>query len=127
MPSVRIQDLLKCVHYFASQYYTAQGLLSDRPRIYRRKARGGATPATDSDADAGVDADMNVGADDLFAEDVEDSENAIGGEDRCKEGTVKDREEGEGKCSPSESVPDMYRALDGSALMAIGTPNSPRF
>jgi hypothetical protein len=65
---------------------------------------------------------MNVGADDLFAEDVEDSENAIGGEDRCKEGTVKDREEGEGKCSPSESVPDMYRALDGSALMAIGTP-----
>lgn len=61
---------------------------------------------------------MNEGADDLFAEDVEDSEN----EDRCKEGTVKDREKGEGKCSPSENVPDMYRALDGSALMAIGTP-----
>lgn len=112
------------MHYFASQYYTAQGLLSDRSRIYRRKARGGAALATNSDADVGVDADMNVGTDDLFAEDVEDSENAIGGDDCCKESTVKDREAGEGKCLPSESVPDMYRALDGSALMAIGTPIS---
>ena len=118
MPSVRIQDLLKCVHHFASQYYTAQGLLSDRSRIYKRKLRqrkagAGVVQATDSDAEVGEDA----AADDLFAEDVEDSGSAIGGE-----GAAKDRERGKDKCRPSESVPNMYRALDGSALMAIGTP-----
>ena len=121
MPLVHIQDLLKCVHYFASQYYTAQGLLSDRPRVYKfrqHKARAGAVQATGSDAEVGSDAD----ADDLFAEDVEDSGSAIRGEDHRKEGTVKGRERGERRCSPSESVPNMYRALDGSALMAIGTP-----
>jgi hypothetical protein len=109
------------VHYFASHYYTAQGLLSDRPRIYKlrqHKARAGAVQATGTDAEVESDAD----ADDLFAEDAEDSGSAIGGEDHCKERTVKDRERGERKCSPSESVPNMYRALDGSALMAIGTP-----
>lgn len=121
MPSVRIQDLLKCVHYFASQYYTAQGLLSDRPRIYKlkqHKARAEAVQATGSDLEVRSDAD----GDDLFAEGVEDSGSAIGGEGHRKEGTAKGRERGERKCSPSESVPNMYRALDGSALMAIGTP-----
>jgi hypothetical protein len=71
----------------------------------------------------------NADADDLLAEDDEDSENesAFGREDRREESIVKDRERGEGKNSPPESVPDMYMALDGSALMAIGTPIYHRF
>ena len=118
------QDLLKCVHYFASQYYSARGLLSDQSRMYRREVRhwkARVSVAMDSRAEVGANADVDDDAcadaddDDLSAEDVEDSEGVSG--------NVKvDREGGDGKGSTTESIPDMYNALDGSALMAIGTP-----
>jgi hypothetical protein len=109
------------VHYFASQYYAARGLLSDRSRMHRhelrqRKARVGDVQAADSGAE--VDAD----ADDLFAED-EDDENASEKEDRCEKSILKGQERSKGEGSLTKSVPDMYKAFDGSALMAIGTPH----
>ncbi|KAF8506564.1 hypothetical protein F5888DRAFT_1797836 [Russula emetica] len=111
-------DLLKCVHYFASQYYAARGLLSDRSRMYRRelrqrKARVGAVQAADSGAEVDTDAD------DLFAED-DDDENASEEEDRCEKSILKGQERSEGEGSSTKSVPDMYKAFDGSALMTIG-------
>jgi hypothetical protein len=116
--SVPSSDLLKCVHYFASQYYAARGLLSDRSRMYRRelrqrKARVGAIQAADSGEE------VDAAADDLFAED-EDDESASEKEDRCEKSILKDQEMNEGEGSPTKSVPDMYKAFDGSALMAIG-------
>ena len=109
------------MHYFASQYYAAHGLLSDRSRMYRRevrqrKARVGAVQAADSDME------VNTDADDLFAED-EDDESASEKEDRCEKSIIEDQERSDGEGSPAKSVPDMYKAFDGSALMAIGTPH----
>lgn len=111
-------DLLKCVHYFASQYYAVRGMLSNRSRMYRRevrqrKARASAIQAADSGEEVDTDAD------DLFGDD-EDDDNASGEEDRCEKGILKGQERNEDEGSPTKSVPDMYKALDGSALMAIG-------
>jgi hypothetical protein len=108
------------VHHFASQYYAAHGLLSDRSRGYRRELRGrkarvGVEQATDSGVE--VDAD----ADDPFVDDDDDDENASDKEEHCEESIVKGQEKGEGEGLPAKSVPDMYKAFDGSALMAIGT------
>jgi hypothetical protein len=87
-----------------------------RRKLRQNKAKAGVVQTTDSGAE--VDAD----ADDHLAEDDEDSENenASGREDRH---IVKGRK----SSSPEESAPDMYKALDGSALMAIGTPFFRRF
>lgn len=103
------------MHYFASRYYAAQGLLSDRSRIYRREQRQRKARVV-QEAPLGAEAE----ADDLFAEDEEDSEYGFGRDDQYDEGVVRGREKGEENTSP-ESLPDMYKAFDGSALMAIGT------
>jgi hypothetical protein len=88
--------------------------------MYRRELRQrkvGAVQAADSSAEVDTDAD------DLFAED-EDDENASEKEDRCEKSILKGQERSEGELSPTKSVPDMYKAFEGSALMAIGTPPS---
>ena len=68
-------------------------------------------------AEAGADA----GGDDPSTQGGEDHEDDSGKDDPCDGGLAGKRGSYEGRGSPSESVPDMYRALDGSALMAIGT------
>lgn len=87
-----------------------------RRELRQRKARVGAVQPADSGAEVDTDAD------DLFAED-EDDENASGKEERCEKSILKGQEMNEGEGSSTKSVPDMYKALDGSALMAIGTPH----
>jgi hypothetical protein len=47
----------------------------------------------------------------------------MGGGHGHEEGIATDTEGVEGNGAPPESVPDMYKAFDGSALMAIGTPS----
>jgi hypothetical protein len=119
-----MQDLLKCIHHFASRYYAARGLLSDRSRKYRREVRERKTGrALAAAGGTGGEAGADAGDDDLFTEDGEDhgDHSGSGKDDPCKGGLAKNRRWSEGKGAPSESVPDMYRALDGSALMAIGT------
>jgi hypothetical protein len=121
-----MQDLLKCVHHFASQYYSARGLLADRSREYRREVRQQAAKrvlaqaASGGAAYAGPGTNADTAADDPFTGDEEDDEIDYEKDD-CHDGVIKDRGVGEGKGTPSEDVPDMYRAFDGSALMAIGT------
>ena len=113
--------MLKCIHYFASQYYASRGLLSDRSHIYRRELRQGKARAGDVQADSGAE-EVDTDADDLSVED-EDDENFSEKEDHCEKGVLKGQERSEGEASPAKSVvPDMYKAFDGSALMAIGTP-----
>jgi len=67
-----------------------------------------------------IDSGAEAEADDLIAEDEEEGENTSEKEDRCEESIVKGQERGKGGGSPAKSVPDMYKAFDGSALMAIG-------
>ena len=120
-----MQDLLKCVHHFASRYYAARGLLSDRSRKYRREVRQRKTGhALAAAGGTGEKAGADAVGDDVFTEDGdgEDRGDYSGKDDPCKGGLSKEnRRWSEGKGAPSERVPDMYRALDGSALMAIGT------
>src|SRR5579863_3964887 len=117
LPRFVMQDLLKCVNHFASQYYSARGLLTDRSREYRREVRqrkamrvlaqAPAAAAGDAGPEANADA---VGDDDTFTGDEEDD--GIDYEEaRHDEGVAKGRGLVEGKGAPSESVPDMYRAL----------------
>jgi hypothetical protein len=87
-----------------------------RREVRQRKARVGAVQEADSGAEVDTDAD------DLFAEEDGD-ENASGTEERCEKSILKGQEMNEGEGSLTKSVPDMYKAFDGSALMAIGTPH----
>jgi hypothetical protein len=120
-----MQDLLKCVHHFASQYYSARGLLTDRSREYRREVgqrfakRVLAQAAAGGVAYAGPGANADTAGDDPFTEDEEDDE--IDYEREDDEGVAKGRGVGKGKGTPEEHVQNMYRAFDGRALMAIGT------
>ncbi|KAI0003804.1 hypothetical protein BJV74DRAFT_881612 [Russula compacta] len=100
---------------FVRRYYAAQGLLSDRSRVYRREQRQRKARVVQA-APLGAEAE----ADDLFVEDEEDSENGSGRDDQYEEGVVKGREKGEEESTSPKSLPDMYKAFDGSALMAIG-------
>jgi len=108
-------DLLKCVHYFASQYYAARGLMSNRSRKYGDEVRQWNPRHVQGAAEAGTDADA-----DAEDEDEDDYEDDSGKENLREEGVVKDRGKNEGKGATLESVPGMYKALDGSALVAIG-------
>ena len=109
------------MHYFESQYHAAHGLLSDQSRMYKRevrqrKARVGVVQAAD------LDMEVNMDADDLFAED-EDDESVFEKEGRCEKSIIKDQERSEGEGSPAKSVQDMYKVFDRSTLMAVGTPH----
>ncbi|KAH8990192.1 hypothetical protein EDB86DRAFT_3080533 [Lactarius hatsudake] len=101
-------DLLKCVNYFACQYYAARGLLLDPSREYssekeQRKAEDRQKVRMGDSGDGPFVAD---GHNDGFAE-KEDPH---------------DREctEREGAEVSSKGLPGMYKPLDGSALVAIG-------
>ena len=85
-----------------------------RRDLRQRKASVGDGQAADSGAELDTDAD------DLFAED-EGDENASEKEGRCERDILKGQERSEGDGSLTKSVPDMYKAFDGSALMALGT------
>lgn len=101
-------DLLKCVNYFACQYYAARGLLLDRSRAYSREKE----PRKAEDRQKVRTGDSG---DCPFVEDGEDDGN-VERED-CYESESTGHE---GTGAYSEGLPDMYKALDGSALVAIG-------
>lgn len=101
--SVPSSDLLKCVNYFACRYYASRGLLG-RSRVdtyeVQRKAEARRDVRT-GDSDEGL---VNDGEDGGSAEDFHEREHP----------------ERKGAGASSKGVPDMYKALDGSALVAIG-------
>ncbi|KAH9065624.1 hypothetical protein EDB87DRAFT_1828554 [Lactarius vividus] len=93
-------DLLKCVNYFACQYYTARGLLLDQSCEYSREK--GQRKADDRHkVRASGNGDSPIVAD--------------GGNDENAK-----KEECEGAEVSSKGLPGMYKAFDGSALVAIG-------
>jgi hypothetical protein len=126
------QDLLKCIHHFASHFYAAEGVLLNKARDYREEKK---TRKAKRDKETG----------DLFADHErgsEEDENAHGlGEEQQRRPyrTVPrasgheeeeyvdefgfvcgDKEEDEESDAESGEPPDMYKALNGRALMALG-------
>ncbi|KAH9854888.1 hypothetical protein C2E23DRAFT_41963 [Lenzites betulinus] len=130
-------DLLKSLHYFASTYYTAMGQLYDAPREARRlrkarrlekakAARQAAGPSRANSERAGPhEAPHSSGEDEieLSEDDLEDPmDDHPAGEQEADAGkratkTVR-RKKGPRQVRPMEK--DMYKILDGSALMALG-------
>ncbi|KAI6013755.1 hypothetical protein PISMIDRAFT_672428 [Pisolithus microcarpus 441] len=106
-------ELLKSIHHFATCYYRERGQLSDRSSAFRmekRKGRNihmmaaGETNTSETDDEMWEDRD-----DDSGQGDDDDDENA-GKDDNARATSSHD----------DPDVKDMYKAFDGSALMAIG-------
>ncbi|OJA18094.1 hypothetical protein AZE42_04178 [Rhizopogon vesiculosus] len=121
-------ELLKCIHHFASRYYQEKGVLSDRSRDHRgeRKARqskkGEANihyQTTTKPAlwtrHSSLDGDDDDDDDDDHDDEWEDED-----DDEMEDEDMEDAEEGEGASRQEGHLKDMYKALDGSALVAIG-------
>nr|GAT46772.1 predicted protein [Mycena chlorophos] len=90
--AVPSSDLLKCIHHFASNYYEERGQLYNDSRTYRKQktARRRAKKARLENPDAHVD-------------DSEEQEDAAS---KPAANTTRRR--------------DMYKTMDGSALLAVG-------
>lgn len=117
------QELLKCIHHFASRYYQEKGVLSDRSRDYRDERKARCSKKGESNIhyqtttkpalwtrDSSLDGDGE--------DDEDDNEWEDEGEDE-----MEDADEHENASRQEEHLKDMYKALDGSALVAIGIRN----
>ncbi|KAF9236198.1 hypothetical protein BU15DRAFT_77171 [Melanogaster broomeanus] len=110
-------ELLKCIHHFASCYYRERGQLFDSSRSYRGKKKLRRRQSQNNihvlAAAASHQQNINFEDDDWIDEEEEaaedlDEDDDMAGEDSGREGPQTD------------SRKDMYKAFDGSALMAIG-------
>lgn len=125
-----MQDLLKCIHYFASTYYSEMGQLRDSSRQYRKEKkqkrlkRLQATLPSQSEKHAGQAQSENWNQEDDSLSSEEESkgnERETGQTSKstgCKRRRKRARAE---RVQTGHTAADMYKVLDGSALMAIGT------
>ncbi|KII94689.1 hypothetical protein PLICRDRAFT_693033 [Plicaturopsis crispa FD-325 SS-3] len=136
-------DLLKCIHHFASTYYNEHGQLLNVTQEVRRekkarklaklnaaigkRKRVAEVPGNDSHGEEAEgegaehkDADANSGEDDGqrsgSERDTDDGQADGAEEDGATEGERKSRS----RRRPETYVRDMYKMLDGSAMMAVG-------
>jgi hypothetical protein len=114
-------ELLKCIHHFASCYYRERGQLFDSSRNYRgkKKQRRKQSQNNIHSLATGASQWQNIGSedDDWIDEEVDEEEEVA--EDLEDEDVDMAGEDG-GKGPHTDSRKDMYKAFDGSALMAIG-------
>lgn len=130
------QDLLKCLHYFASTYYTSMGQLQDATREFRKQrkarrlekasaARKGATSSRTQPegadpheaAHSSGEEDFELSEDEMDAP-VDDPPVAEQGTGTGMPTARPPRKKGPRQLRPMEK--DMYKIFDGSALMALG-------
>ncbi|KAI0677702.1 hypothetical protein C8Q78DRAFT_105946 [Trametes maxima] len=126
-------DLLKCLHYFASTYYTAMGQLYDASREFRKqkkarsaeKSRATHKPRASSSAvlkgSSVHEAPHSSGEEEIVSSDADPTnedpvENPASGSKVQVAKTARKR--GRRQVRPMEK--DMYRVFDGSALVALG-------
>ncbi|KIK95337.1 hypothetical protein PAXRUDRAFT_11511 [Paxillus rubicundulus Ve08.2h10] len=112
-------ELLKCIHHFASCHYREMGQLFDSSRNYRgeKKERGKRAQDNIHVLAANASRRQNTDSEDGYliheeeedTEEAEDEDDDMGVDDGSREGHRTD------SCRK-----DMYKALGGSALMAIG-------
>ncbi|KDQ15471.1 hypothetical protein BOTBODRAFT_625174 [Botryobasidium botryosum FD-172 SS1] len=123
--SVPSSNLLKTIHHFASNYYSKRGELFDGTARYRelrkerrRRKMEKSKEQIDSEHDSGSESESRKDCDVDEDEDNEESEfwpsPGSGGDG---DGHKPHLQTDEGRRSPRK---DMYRAFDGTALMAIG-------
>ncbi|KAG0697302.1 hypothetical protein DFH29DRAFT_1003846 [Suillus ampliporus] len=121
-------ELLKCIHHFASRYYQEKGVLSDRSRGYRdeRKTRRSKKSATNihdqtTSKPALWTRDLSLDADDEDDQWEDEEDEREDKEDEWEDDEDDEMEDDENPSHNEEHLEkDMYKALDGSALVAIG-------
>ncbi|KAK0190351.1 hypothetical protein F5146DRAFT_550248 [Armillaria mellea] len=111
-------DLLKCVHHFASVYYSERGQLLNASKPYRleRKARQMKRLAKAKREESNDDRDP-------LDEDghLQDTEQRTADEEESDDKEARPRRRGQKpKNLIGVSKRDMYKLMDGTALMAIG-------
>ncbi|KAL1720571.1 hypothetical protein EV715DRAFT_271884 [Schizophyllum commune] len=117
-------DLLKCIHHFASKYYTERGMLLNASKGYRRERkerrqhatrRITRTPEYEVEVEPEVEEEEDAG---------DDQERQAGEEDDAGDVELppprKRRKRGKAYAESSKLSRDMYKVMDGSALMALG-------
>ncbi|KAI9057660.1 hypothetical protein FKP32DRAFT_1583328 [Trametes sanguinea] len=130
-------DLLKCLHYFASTYYTAMGQLYDSSREHRkeRKARKleklkratkpGRSRRAESEEMGEHEPPHSSGEEEVGLSDEEnqDSTDEDATNEQTDAGQVRKEKQIRKKRGPRQLRPmekDMYKIFDGSALVALG-------
>ncbi|KAK0499475.1 hypothetical protein EDD18DRAFT_1070022 [Armillaria luteobubalina] len=112
-----LEDLLKCVHHFASAYYSERSQLLNASKLYRldRKAREMKRLAKANRAEANDDRDP-------LDEDghLQDTEQPVADEEPDDKEARPRRRGQKPKTLIGVSRRDMYKLMDGTALMAIG-------
>jgi len=124
------QDLLKCIHRYASEYYTESGQLLNSSREYRRqrkirrdKKKAKSRTKTSISPTNSRNPSPN---DDSLASESEtstrdgDYENEGDSEVDQSKSKEKDKAQRKGRKRTAKQYRDMYKVFDGSAIMAIG-------
>ena len=107
------QDLLKCLHHFAANYYTEKGQLIDASKIARLKKK--ARKKAKMTADPGSRSSSRSTVDSISGEESDTSNRDVVPPSSTKPQIPK--QEG---LQGADLVKDMYKMLDGSALVALG-------
>ncbi|KAM5542391.1 hypothetical protein V8D89_003850 [Ganoderma adspersum] len=120
-------DLLKCLHYFASTYYTGMGQLYDASREFRRERKirraqklKKAVAASSSPLSADKEFDDPQGSSGEEDIDFDEEEEEEGVDEEGEEGEKKTENQKRRPRASQHVAKDMYKLFDGSALMALG-------
>ena len=103
------QDLLKCLHHFAAKYYSEKGQLIDASRIARQKKR--AKMNTDSGSRSSSRSTVNS---------ISGEESDTSGTNTVSSSSTTSRTPEQKRQRGADLIKDMYKMLDGSALVALG-------
>lgn len=117
------QDLLKCIHYFASTYYSEMGQLRDSSKEYRRekklrRLRKLERLAAHTAAKLRPSLQQNHVAQNENNEASSSEEESSGTDEKSNAGKAK-KVSKRRQAKPLVGT-DMYKIFDGSALMTIG-------
>lgn len=125
-PLMRLQDLLKCIHYFASTYYSEMGQLRDSSKEYRKEKKLRRLKRLQKQADrkaAAAQSDQKAGdGEDESSATSSSEEEETESEDESTTSKAPTSKKGSRNVRRAKALAgaDMYKIFDGSALMAIG-------
>ena len=105
--------MLKSIHHFTACYYRERGLLSDCNRLYRKAKKNGRHDVHTLSADTPKGVPLGTDQEDMWEDEEQESS------DDDTEGDERDVFGG-GTSSDDPVMKSMYKAFDGSALVAIG-------
>ncbi|KAJ3996153.1 hypothetical protein F5050DRAFT_166041 [Lentinula boryana] len=113
-------DLLKCIHHYSSMYYNERGLLLNASQQYRKEKKErrlarlalvGKTTRTMTRSLSDTENPSGSEEDEIIDDEDGDEESEIDHQEKPTKAPVR---------RDDHNLADMYKTLDGSALMAIG-------